>query len=237
MSNARSRVRTSLLRVNGLILKVTRKKIRNLYIRVACGEIRISAPFFLSDERVASFARARLAWIKEKLAASPAPARLEDGAPIPVWGRRVPLALHPFAKVNAVKSDSGRLHVYCKESAEKATIETLIAEWHKKILREPAGRLLEMWRERMEISGPLELQIRKMRSRWGACMPVKRKITLNSALARHSPSCLEFVIVHELSHLLVPNHGPEFIRTLDLWLPDWRDRKALLEREANGHFQ
>ncbi|MBD5607689.1 MAG: M48 family metallopeptidase [Desulfovibrio sp.] len=234
MSGVRSRVRISHLRVDGLILKITRKKIRNLYIRVANGEIKVSAPFFLSDERIAIFARSRLGWIKEKLAANPAPAPLEDGAPIPVWGRSIPLALHSFARINAVKSDSARLHIYCREGAERETIEALIASWHKKILRDPAERLLEMWRDRMGIDPPLELQIRKMRSRWGACMPNKRKITLNSALARYTPSCLEFVVVHELSHMLVPNHGPEFIRTLDRWLPDWRERKASLEREASG---
>ncbi|MDE5833308.1 MAG: M48 family metallopeptidase, partial [Desulfovibrio sp.] len=75
---------------------------------------------------------------------------------------------------------------------------------------------------------PLELAIRKMRARWGTCMPQKRKIILNATLSRFSPVCLEFVIVHELGHIFNPNHGPQFYAWLDRWLPDWRDRAARL---------
>lgn len=94
-------------------------------------------------------------------------------------------------------------------------------------LREWLEDLLPMWCARMGVDEP-HVTLRIMRSRWGSCRKSTQRITLNTELARRGRDMLEYVLVHELSHLIELNHGPRFYALMDLHLPDWRERKARL---------
>lgn len=87
--------------------------------------------------------------------------------------------------------------------------------------------LVEKWEPILGVKAG-KLDYRKMKSRWGSCQPATGRICINVVLALYPPECLEYVVVHELCHLLVPGHGPEFHALMDGVMPDWKQRKAKL---------
>ena len=87
--------------------------------------------------------------------------------------------------------------------------------------------LVQKWAAVMQVH-PSELTIKNMTSRWGSCQPATGRICINVRLALYPPECLEYVVVHELCHLLERGHGPRFKALMDAFMPDWRDRRAKL---------
>lgn len=101
-----------------------------------------------------------------------------------------------------------------------------VREW-RQVVEAFVPALVERWEPVLGVkAGPLAY--RKMKSRWGSCQPSTGRICINVVLALYPPECLEYVVVHELAHLLVPGHGPEFQAIMDDALPDWRQRRAKL---------
>lgn len=110
-------------------------------------------------------------------------------------------------------------------SAENAAPEQ-VKEW-RKIVEACARVLVEAWEPIMGVKAD-KLTYRNMKSRWGSCQPSTGRICLNVRLALYPPECLEYVVVHELCHLLERGHGPRFRSLMDAFLPDWRERRAKL---------
>ena len=102
-----------------------------------------------------------------------------------------------------------------------------VAEW-RAIVEGLTPGLVERWAAVMGVT-PGKLAYRNMTSRWGSCQPSTGRICINVRLALYPPRCLEYVVVHELAHLLVHGHGAQFYAVLDRYLPDWRESKKLLE--------
>mgnify|MGYP002627228461 CR=1 FL=1 len=102
-----------------------------------------------------------------------------------------------------------------------------VGEW-RKVVQAFTPALVEKWEPILGVKAG-KLDYRKMKSRWGSCQPSTGRICINVVLALYPPECLEYVVVHELCHLLVPGHGPEFHAIMDRVMPDWRDRKAKLK--------
>lgn len=165
---------------------VTRKRIRTLRLTVAPpdGQVRVSAPWHVSDRAIAEFVASKAAWIERhqaRLARQPAP-------------------LEPGPEANRLRRE----------------------------LRRAVPPLLEEWAPRLGVEVP-EFGIRRMRTRWGTCNTQARRITLNLELARREPELLEYVVVHELAHLLERGHNARFYAIMDGALPEWR----LLRRALN----
>ena len=184
-----AKTNTSVLVINGLDVKVTRKRIKNLRLRVTPhngGSVEVSAPYGTSDAFVRSFVVEKKSWIEASLA------KLADS---------------PSAQA---------------ESASKAEI----AEW-KNIVAAATPLLVEHWEKIMGVKVG-KLAYRNMKSRWGSCQPSTGRICINIRLALYPPECLEYVVVHELCHLIERGHGPKFYALMDKFLPDWKTRKAKL---------
>ena len=101
-----------------------------------------------------------------------------------------------------------------------------VREW-RALVQAFVPALVEQWEPALGVKVS-KIDYRKMKSRWGSCQPSTGRICINVALALYPPECLEYVVVHELCHLLVPGHGPEFHALMDRVMPDWRTRKAKL---------
>ena len=101
-----------------------------------------------------------------------------------------------------------------------------VREW-RKVVQAFVPVLVEKWEPILGVKAK-KLDYRKMKSRWGSCQPSTGRICINIVLALYPPECLEYVVVHELCHLLVPGHGPQFHELMDRVMPDWRTRKAKL---------
>lgn len=146
------------------------------------GQVKVSAPFSVTDRDIISMIESRLSWIHEQQQA---------------------YAHSPRAE------------------AEQAT-EQDRKEWAA-VVKACVPPLVESWESVLGVKVE-KLVYRNMSSRWGSCQPSTGKVCINTRLALYPPECLEYVVLHELCHFLVPNHGSEFKALLDRLMPDWRDR-------------
>lgn len=229
-----------LLMVDNLEVWVKPKKIRNLRL-VLCppdGLVRLSAPPWISKARICAFVRSKMAWIEKhraRIQAQSRAARREfvDQEIHQVWGRPCTLCLHPNSGRKRVELAASTLHLYLPSAATREKVIVLLYAWYKELVLQRGWERLEYWRGHLGIP-PTELSVRRMKSRYGSCAPMKQKIVLNSELARAGPECLDYVLVHELVHFFIPNHGPEFWRLLGNYLPEWQSVRLLLRSLALG---
>lgn len=179
---------TTELVVDDLTVRVTRKRVKNLNLRIArTGErVELSVPPHATDRDVARFVREKRPWIDAKLAH---------------------VAASPAA------------------SAAAATPEE-VAAW-RAVVQACVPPLVEAWEPIMGVRAG-KLAYRNMTSRWGSCQPSTGRICINVRLALYPPECLEYVVVHELCHLLERGHGPRFKTLMDTFMPDWRERRDKL---------
>lgn len=176
------------LEVDGITVNLTRKRIKNLNIRISPdgAQVNASAPLWMPEARVVSFVRSKRAWIERAMqrAAERPAAQAAEATPeqVAAWREVV-----------------------------EACVPPLVCEWEP-ILGVKAGKIV----------------YRNMKSRWGSCQPSTGRICINVRLALYPPECLEYVVVHELCHLLVRGHGPDFYKLMDGVMPDWKQRRARL---------
>ncbi len=221
------------LEISGITIDVQKKNIKNMYlsIRPPDGEIRLSAPLSMSDERIERFILTKIDWIKahqEKIAKRPAPAVHEyvSGETVLLFGKQYLLDTKSGTRGSVILSGD-RIILTVREDSTIEQREALIREWKRRLLKEQIGIFLPKW-ERLTGLYCGSWQIKYMKTRWGTCNVRTRKIWLNLQLAEHPTDCLEYVILHELAHLKVSNHGPDFTAILDRYMPDWREVKKLL---------
>ncbi len=106
--------------------------------------------------------------------------------------------------------------------------------WYRDQLREALSPLLGKWQRLLGVE-PARVHLQRMKTKWGSCNPGLRSIRLNTELARKPRECLEYIVVHELAHLMEPSHSPRFMAILDAALPQWRERRQELNRLPLGH--
>ncbi len=214
--------------------EVTYKRIKRLNLRVLPprGEVRISAPTWMGSEAVRAFVLTNAEWIRkqqkkfQQQVYPPAPKYL-DGERHYVWGQPLELRVERNARRASAQAQAGRLRLSVPPGTSKRQREAVLAAWYREQTRAAALPLVRLWEPRVgrRIS---RLSVQQMKTRWGSCNPAKRSVRLNSELAKRPPQFLEYVVVHELVHLIEPSHNQRFKRLMSDLLPDWRQlRKAL----------
>jgi len=218
-------------------IEVVRKKVKHLYlsVRPPAGEVRMTVPPSLDRETIISFARAKLAWIKKqqaKILARPFPLAPDyvDGEIHCFFGR--PYVLQVLATTGRprveVNTGASLLLLFVRPRSTKEERQKLLDAWYRRQLKAVIPGYLEKWQKVTGVAVD-EWGVRKMKTKWGSCNIRARRMWLNLELAKKSPRCLEYVILHELVHLLERNHNHRFYTFLDQYLPDWRGRKAELD--------
>lgn len=206
-----------------------RKPVKHLYLRVRKpdGLLHVTAPLAMPELEIAKFIFQKKDWIaKQRLNILNAQAQNDDLQRISVFGETVPVCFKQGPGTLFLEQGSLTAALPRKPSPEEWA--EILKLWRKAQLQEIVPPILEKWRERLGLE-PLTYGIRSMKSRWGSCYPARRRIILNSELAKKQKACLELVILHELTHCLVPNHSKEFYSYLDSYLPDWREIDKLLK--------
>lgn len=223
--------------VNGLPVEVIRKNIKNLHLRVYPpeGHVRIAVPLLVSDDAVRVAVASRLAWIKrqqerfQNQARQLAPEYI-FGESHYLFGQRFLLnVLYHKGAGRLVQRNNSWLDLYVREGSSLEQRERVFQEWYRKQLRELIPSLIEKW------EGPLcvhvaEWGVKRMKTRWGSCNIKARRIWLNLELAKKPLCCLEYVVVHEMVHLLESKHNARFIAYMDKFLPEWRSIREELNR-------
>ena len=220
--------------VDGIEVSVTKKAIKNmhLYVKPPDGHVEVSAPIRLNDESIELFIRTKIGWIRrqqEKFEKQPRQTAREymSGEALYVWGRPYDLLVSYSNKGNSLVLNGEKAILTVRESSTTEQREKYVNEWYRGILKEEIARVLPKW-ERITGLHPTGWQIKNMTTRWGTCNVKTRKIWLNLQLAKKTPECLEYVIVHELMHLIEKSHNGKFVALMDRYLPNWREiRKKL----------
>lgn len=228
---------TQQIKVGNYEIDVIRKDIKNLHLSVhpPTGRIRIASPLRVSDEAVRLFAISKIGWIRKnqkKLAAQPRQAQRQYIYRETHYfqGQAYLLNLVPTkgaAKV-ALKNHN-QLYLHIKENATREQKEQAMDAWYRAELKQLIPDLIAKWETRMNVQVE-EWGVKKMQTHWGTCNIEDRRIWLNLELAKKSTACLEYIIVHEMTHLLERHHNANFLHYMNRFLPNW---KALRE-ELNG---
>lgn len=228
--------------VGGVSIDVVRKNIKNLHLGVypPHGRVRVAAPLVLKDEAVRLAIIDKLGWIKRQRAQfenQPRQSQREmvNGESHYFMGRRYRLRVreHNGAVSVAIRGISS-LDVFVRPGTTAQRREALLLDWHRRELRAAIPPLLKKWERKLGVD-LADWGIRKMKTKWGSCNSAARRIWLNLELAKKPLRCLEYIIVHELVHLIERRHNDRFVALMDKALPDWRVRRELLAVAPLGH--
>jgi predicted metal-dependent hydrolase len=222
------------LTVGGIDVDVVYKEIKHLHIAVypPVGRVRVAAPRRLDDEHVRLAVIHRLPWIERQRqqlqdVVRQSPREMVNGESHYVWGVRHRLTVVERPGRAHVELDHGRLLLYVPESADPVRRLKLLQDWRRAQLRVGIPPLIERWEPAIGRSVS-RWGIRCMKTRWGSCNRETGHLLFNLELSKKHPRCLEYVVVHEMTHLLERHHGERFRQLMDGFLPDWRARRAEL---------
>lgn len=221
--------------IENIQITLKRKNIKNMYLRVLPpnGEVIVSAPLHLSDEDITNFIISKKEWIikKQQLILDSkiqAPLKYKSGEIHPLWGKEYTLQLVSKDVLKKIAIDYERNIIYLPVSkrSKKETREKLLNELYRHELKKAIPPVLEKC---VKIVGkrPSEVKVRNMKN-WGNCRYKDKRITLNLKLAKKDPICLEYVMIHELCHLIEFNHGRKFKKLMDIYCPNWKEIKKRL---------
>ncbi|MFZ1107794.1 MAG: SprT family zinc-dependent metalloprotease [Rhodomicrobium sp.] len=228
--------------VGGVPVEVVRKRIKNLHLGVYPpeGRVRVAAPLVLSEEAVRLAVVARLGWIKQQRAKFVAQERQSareyvSGKCHFFKGRRYRLSVIETGQRSKVSlRGSESIDLTIKPGADRATRESALQRWYRKELKACAAPLVEKWAQRAGLPVP-DFRIKRMKTKWGTCSPTHRRIWLNLELIKKPPACLEYIVVHELIHLLERQHNGAFVAHMDRLLPGWRSIRQELNAQPLAH--
>ncbi len=231
------------LEINGRILEYTleRKKVKNLNLRIRRdGSVYVSADKSVPLDYIENFLRSKSDFISkavehysEVVSQKESPKKYVDGESFRVLGHDLRLKVIRGAR-NEVKNDGVFITLRVKDPFDTDMKERVFRKWLAAVCRETVTKLCEAAYPKFGKYGiPFpEIKFRNMVSRWGSCMPRTGRITFNYALASVPFVCIEYVVIHEFTHFLHLNHSPDFYRQLAVFMPDWRERKKLLEKSG-----
>ena len=206
------------------------------YIRVRVkrdGAVCLSHPWHVATREAVEYLLSKWDWVLEaraKALAQPPPAAptFQDGDAVLLFGESLRLEIVdvPYGG-NLLERHDGVLRLYQARPTTPAQRARLVAAYRAARLRERLAALLDLWLARLG-EGPVRWGVRDMRTEWGSCTKARRTLRFNLQLALAPSACVEYVVVHELTHLRVANHGPEFKALMDERMPDWRERRKAL---------
>lgn len=220
--------------VLGVEIEVTKKKIKNMHLSVLppSGRVRISAPISANEETIKLFAINKIGWIKkqiEKFKKQPRQSEREyiSGESHYLWGRRYILELKNTKKTNNVEIKGNKLIITVRENSTPKKRKKILNEWYRNELKSKLPALTKKWEGIIGVKVN-EICVKNMLTKWGTCNVKDKRIWVNLQLAKKPFNCLEYIVVHELAHLLEKNHTAAFIEYMDKFLPNWRAIKEEL---------
>jgi len=230
------------IRVSGLAVQVVRKDIKNLHLGVypPNGRVRVAAPLGVRDDAVRLAVVGKLGWIKKQRAQFAAQPRQSARQMVSreshyFLGRRFRLRVleHQGAGRVVLKSRTF-LELHARPDTDAKGRERVLQNWYRDHLRRLIPPLLVKWEAILGVQAAA-WRIKKMKTKWGACSVDARRIWLNLELAKKPVCCLEYIVVHELMHLIERHHNSHFLLLMDRHLPQWRQRRRELDAAPLAH--
>ena len=232
---------TSQIDLGDITIDVVLKDIKNVHLSVypPNGRVRISAPERMDLDTIRIFAISKLGWIRKqqrKLQEQEreTPREYLDRESHFLWGKRYLLTVIERDQSPTVTLGHNRLTLVIRPDTEEAKKEAVVDAWYREQLKREASRLIGKWEEALSVSVD-RFFVQRMKTRWGSCNPVKRHIRLNTELAKKPRECLEYIVVHEMVHLIEPTHNAHFVALMDKFIPRWQFYRERLNRLPVRH--
>ena len=228
--------------VSGLQVQVLHKSIKNLHLGVypPHGRVRVAAPLRVSDDAVRLAVIGKLGWIKRQRAKFEAQPRqcareMVSGESHYFLGRRYRLRVveHDGAAGVELRNKS-KLELHVRPETDAGQRERILHQWYRQKLKELIPPLIEKWQAVLGVR-VAEWGVKKMKTRWGTCNIEARRIWVNLELAKKPVQCLEYIVVHELAHLIARHHDDRFVVLMNQRLPQWRAQRAALNAAPLAH--
>jgi predicted metal-dependent hydrolase len=235
-------IRGEQITIGSLSIDVVRKDIKNMHLAVYPpeGRIRLAAPERTDFEVMRLFAISKLSWIKKhvrgfKEQKRESPRSFVSGESHYFQGKRFLLDVEDGAPSNSIKvKGTKKLKMSLRPNTTTQKREEVLKEWYRQELKAQIPELISKWEQVIGVKSD-DWGVRLMRTKWGACNIEEKRIWLNLELAKKPPICLEYIIVHELIHLLERNHNDRFIAYLDRYMPKWRQHRDELNQLPVAH--
>lgn len=229
------------IQLGDVVIALTRKDVKHVHLTVhpPTGRVTLVAPRATRTEVARAYAISKLGWIRNQRVkldtqAREAPRRFVERESHHVWGRRYLLTIAEVDDKPVVKLSHRRLVLQVRPGSSLEKRTEVMHDWHKALLHDVVPGLIRKWESKLGVivSGYF---LQRMKTKWGSCNHDKRHIRLNTELVKKPKDLLEYVVVHEMAHLLEPSHSERFVAILDRHWPQWRESRAELNALALGH--
>jgi len=227
-------LKTETIQLGEISIRVTRKDIKNVHLSVhpPDGRVTLTAPSSTRLEVARAYAISRLGWIRHqqeqlRKQAHKTPRRFIERESHYLWGRRHLLSIAYRDAKPSVSLDHKRINVTVRPGSDATKRAEIIHEWHKSLLHEVVPSLIKKWESKLKVKSTGYF-LQRMKTKWGSCNYKARHIRLNTELVKKPKDLLEYVIVHELVHLLEPKHSERFMTILQEHYPTWREARVEL---------
>jgi predicted metal-dependent hydrolase len=234
---------TEQIQIGDLVVDVNFKDIKNVHLSVhpPTGRVRISAPRRVSLDTLRVYVIAKRDWIKRHQTKMQAqeretPREYIDRESHYVWGRRYLLKVNEANQVPSVELKHNQMLLTVRPGSNLKKRGAIVAAWYREQVRTAASPYIEKWEPLIGVRAE-QLHIQRMKTRWGSCNPRRHSIRLNSELAKKPRGCLEYIVVHELIHLLEPTHNARFYTLMDKFMPNWKHLRDELNRSLLSHVE
>jgi predicted metal-dependent hydrolase len=229
------------IKLGEISVEVVKKDIKNVHLSVypPVGRVRISAPLRMNVETIRIFAISKLGWIKQqqrKLRGQQreTPREYLERESHYVWGKRYLLQVIESDATPAVELKHSKMLLRLRPGAGGDRRQAIIDDWYRTQLKQAVPSLIAKWEPLMGVKVE-RLFVQKMKTKWGSCNAGSKSIRLNTELTKKPPECLEYILVHEMVHLIVRRHDDRFTSLMERYLPSWRLVRQTLNAAPLAH--
>lgn len=229
------------VQLGDIAVDVVKKDIKNVHLSVypPAGRVRISAPSRMSLDRIRVFAISKLDWIKQqqrKLREQEreTPREYLDRESHYVWGKRYLLKVAENTAAPEVDQTRNILILRIRPGSSEEKKQAVLEEWYREQLKAAVPPLIEKWEPLLGVKVK-RFFVQRMKTKWGSCSHGAKSIRLNTELAKKPPECLEYIVAHEMIHLLEPTHNSHFVDLMGRIMPKWQFQRQELNRLPVRH--
>ena len=223
-----------IIQLGDLAVQVFRKDIRNIHLSVYPpeGRVVISCPSRHSLEKIRAYALAKLAWIRKQQRRFQAQQRESQRKYIEreshyIWGKRYLMGVATTDTAARVEQSPKKITLHVQPGTTQEKREELYEDWMRLKLKSAISPLIAKGQPILGVNVK-GFFVQRMKTKWGSCSPTRGTIRLNTELAKKPRQCLEYIVVHEMLHLLEPTHNERFRKLLDRFMPRWKERRRTL---------
>ena len=224
------------IKLGDIAVDVVLKDIKNVHLSVhpPTGRVRISAPKRMSIDTIRVFAISKLDWIKQQQTKlreqeRETPRDYVDRESHYVWGKRYLLTVSESDEPPSIELKHNRVVLRVRPRTDAAKRQALVEDWYRTQLKQAVPPVLARWQPRLGVRVE-RFFVQRMKTMWGSCNHTAHTIRLNTELAKKPVECLEYLVVHELVHLLEPTHNTRFVALMDTFMPTWQFHRQVLNR-------